>query len=116
MADPLICAAARPDLVTRGVDLTYGCLVLGHDVQMSGTTPYNTTDDLLSFLASDEIAVYGDLTIATCFKSGHPCSNTPLGDSWNTLVDNFFATSIDTTATITWVLDGDAKVSRAEGL
>ena len=112
MTDPLICAAARPDLAAKGVDLTYGCLVLGHDVQMSGTTPYNTTDDLLSFLATDEEESYGDLTIATCFKSGHPCSNTALGNSWNTLVDNFFATSIDTTATITWVLDGDAKVSR----
>ena len=31
---------------------------------MTGTTPYNTTDDLIWLLSSDEVASYGDLTIA----------------------------------------------------
>ncbi len=90
------------------------CFLLNHDnpVKMSS---YNTSDDLLNYLASKEFqSIVKDdyVSIALCFKSAPDfCSTTSANfATWVKMVDDFHAKAIATLGeNVEIILDGDAK-------
>jgi hypothetical protein len=90
------------------------CFILSHDEPIRENINYNTSDDLLSMLASDEFARLSDnekVTVALCFKSApDKCqqSSSKFAD-WLKLVDDFYDKAMSSNpSNVEIILDGDA--------
>ena len=105
--EPKICAQV-------GLPSEDGCFLLNHDRPVVSMNPhYNSTDDLLSYLASWSAANTDKVTVALCFKDAPDLCNTTSSafNSWLRLVDGFYteATSLFNSSAIEFILDGHAK-------
>lgn len=102
-------------------DGSAGCFLLNHDdVALNRTSPYNTSDDVLSLV--DEWAerrwLHGatNVSIALCFKYdyGGVCDDSTDGGQWRALMQSFYerAQSLITTyqLSLLFVLDGAGSI------
>lgn len=91
------------------------CFLLNHDLPTTLFSDYNTSTELLNYLASSEFkSLVGDeyISIALCFKSAPDLCKTDSDSfqSWMKLVDDFYAQAVATVSSnVEFILDGDAK-------
>lgn len=91
------------------------CFLLNHDLPTTVFSDYNTSTELVNFLASDEFkTLVGDeyVSVALCFKSAPDLCDTDSDSfqSWLKLVDDFYAQAVATVpSNVEFILDGDAK-------
>ena len=74
-----------------------GCFLLNHDdLSLNRTAPYNTSDDVLSFIAALSSSAWlhgeGNVSIALCFKYGYGgvCDDSPDSRRWLALTQAFY--------------------------
>lgn len=104
------------DCEKASIDGDKGCFVLNHDKPLPKLNTYNTSDDLLNYLQSDEFVKITSnqyTTIALCFKSApDKCQEDSINfKNWLDLVDNFYNGVITSgiSVNVEFILDGDAK-------
>ncbi len=91
------------------------CFLLNHDTPLTSVSNYNTSTELLNYLASPEFATLANneyVSVALCFKSApDKCkSDSAKFQSWLKLVDDFHAQAVATVpSNVEFILDGDAK-------
>ncbi len=91
------------------------CFLLNHDTPTTSVSTYNTSTELLNYLAGSEFSkLVGDeyISLAFCFKSApDKCkAESSSFQSWLKLVDDFHAQAVATMpANVEFILDGDAK-------
>jgi hypothetical protein len=107
-----------------------GCLLLNHDTLWVGRTDYNTTDDVLSYLADPANAGFFTrpdrrIYLSLCFKGCGstdtcPCDGAPDSASWLSLVDDFVAAANATISrlglNVEFLLDGNGNPGSASCL
>jgi len=90
------------------------CLLLSHD-KPSSVSSYNTSDELLDYLGSEDFAnltAQETVTVALCFKAApEKCvSGSKKFADWLDLVDAFYTAALGTLPdNVEIILDGDAK-------
>jgi len=104
------------DCRKANIDGDNGCFMLNHDDPLPTLNTYNSTNDLLNYLQSDDfIKLSGNeyTTIALCFKSAPDrCQEDSINfQNWLDLVDDFYHNIItsDIEKHVEFILDGDGK-------
>ena len=104
------------DCLLAGISSDQGCLLLSHDDPKTDSTHYSSTDDLVSFVNSDEFKLLRsnkNMSIALCFKSApDKCdSDSILFQNWLHLVDELYhnLTGDNSPPGVEFILDGDGK-------